>query len=74
MHNPLAAFRWLEDIDKTVELAANFPMVGESAEQYGEGIRKISQGSYVILFRPLPKHLELVRVLHGSRDIDSLLD
>lgn len=72
--NPSAAARWLDEIDRTVQLLATFPNVGESVERYGPGVRRISLGAYVILFRPIEGDLELMRVLHGSRNIDRLFE
>lgn len=73
-HNPVAAFRWLEDIESTLALAATFPGIGEAVEKYGTGVRRICQGSYLIFFRVHADCLELVRVLHGSPRIETLLD
>ena len=35
-------------------------------------IRKFE--NYLIFYRPVPDGIEVVRVLHGSRDIDTILE
>jgi len=30
-------------------------------------------GSYLIIYNPVPKPVEIIRVLHGARDVPSLL-
>jgi len=30
--------------------------------------------SYLIFYRPIPEGIEVLRVLHGARDIDRILD
>jgi toxin ParE1/3/4 len=35
-------------------------------------LRSLSVGNYLIFYRPLADGIEIVRVLHGARDIDSL--
>ena len=39
----------------------------------GSDIRSMPVGRYVIFYLPLPSGIEIVRVLHGARDIESVL-
>lgn len=72
-HDTMAALRWLEEIDQVTSLLATHPGVGEAVPQYGVGVRRWTQGRYLVLFRPTEDRVDIVRVLHGSRDIDTLL-
>lgn len=68
-----AADRVLDNIEQRCRLLTTQPNMGESCTQYGKGIRRTTVGSYLVLYRPQPQQISIVRVLHGSRDIDTLL-
>jgi toxin ParE1/3/4 len=70
--NPAAADRMLLRIDEKLQLLAENPLMGESRPELPGNVRSVSVGMYVILFRPLEDGIQLVRVVHGARDIDSL--
>lgn len=53
-------------------LLASQPLVGESVE--GSADWRLSVvGVYVIFYRPAGAHVEILRILHGNRDIAALL-
>lgn len=56
---------------KLIALAAN-PVMGRARDELADGLRSFAVGRYVIFYRPLAEGVEIVRVLHGSRDIDAL--
>jgi toxin ParE1/3/4 len=71
--NPDAARRWLEKMmDLFTGLAKN-PLSGQARNDIRPDLRSFSQGNYVVYFRPHKGCLEIVRVLHGARDIEGLL-
>lgn len=37
-------------------------------------IRSLAVGRYVVFYLPLSRGIEVVRVLHGSRDIESVFE
>lgn len=74
LDNPSAAYRWLDNINGTIELLASFPTIGEAVPRYGSRVRRLTQGAYVLFFRSDGSELELLRVLHGSRDIEQLFE
>ena len=45
-------------------------MMGHARDELAPGIRSLSFGRYVVFFEPLADGIDVVRVLHGSRDID----
>jgi toxin ParE1/3/4 len=47
--------------------------MGRSRPELATDLRSFPVGHYVIFDVPLPKGVEIVRVLHGSRDIESIL-
>lgn len=38
------------------------------------GVRSFAFGRYVVFYEPLPDGIDVVRVLHGSRDIDHVFE
>jgi toxin ParE1/3/4 len=52
---------------------ARQPHMGRSRPELATDLRSFPVGHYVIFDVPLPKGVEIVRVLHGSRDIESIL-
>jgi toxin ParE1/3/4 len=47
--------------------------MGRSRLELAPDLRSFPVGQYVIFYLPLPKGVEIVRVLHGARDIESIL-
>jgi toxin ParE1/3/4 len=70
---PTAALRWVERTRKQFKFLAKNPEVGEARDEIRPSIRSFSHGNYVIFFRVTADALEIVRVVHGRRDVDSLL-
>ncbi len=69
--NLLAADRWIDGFDQALELWATQLRMGRSRDELSAGLRSFSYGRYVAFYEPLPDGLDLVRVLHGSRDIEA---
>lgn len=69
---PSAAFRWIQSMQKQFKFLAKNPGVGEARDDLRAAMRSFSHGSYVILFRVETDALEIVRVVHGRRDINAL--
>lgn len=69
---PSAALRWVERTRKQFKFLAKNPDVGEARDDVHPAIRSFSHGSYVIFFRVATDALEIIRVVHGRRDVDSL--
>ena len=69
-----AAIRWSDDISRTFELLANHPLLGEDVSDLQLGTRRQVFVNYLIFYRPTDDGIVVVRVLHGSRKIESLRD
>ena len=67
----VAADRWVDKLDEKFALWATQPMMGRARDELSPGIRSLAIGRYVVFFQPLPDGIDVVRVLHGSRDIDA---
>ena len=64
-----AALRWLDSVDEAFKLLARFPGAGPMREELAAGLRSFPKGSYLILYRPMEGGVEVVRVLHGARNL-----
>ncbi len=53
---------------------AERPGVGRARDELEKGIRSFPVGRYIIFYRPLADGIEVVRVLHASRDVDAFFD
>ena len=59
-------------IKKRCEILAANPKLGVKREEYC-GLYKFPVDNYLIFYRPSQSGIEVIRVLHGSRDIESIL-
>jgi len=59
-------------VAKSFLLASN-PELGRSRPEIHEGLRSVPVGNYILFYWPEHDGIELIRVLHGARDIDALL-
>lgn len=70
--SPTNADRFLDRIQERCWALADFPNMGVSRDELRAGLRSQSIGNYLIFYFPLEDGVDIVRVLHGSRDIESL--
>jgi toxin ParE1/3/4 len=67
-----AADRLLLRIDSKLELYAQNPRMGTARDGLAPGLRSFPVGNYLVFYQIVPDGIELVRVLHGARDLKSL--
>ncbi len=58
-----------ERLLEALAMLANHPEAGRSRAELGREIRAFPVGSYVIFYRVSTDHLDLLRMIHGARDI-----
>jgi toxin ParE1/3/4 len=63
--------RWLDLIDRRCEVYATQPEMGAFPEA-GLGLRKFPVGNYLVVYRPSSDGIEIIRVVHGRRDLRDL--
>ena len=66
------ADRLLDEIESKIRLLLQFPNAGRRRDDLQPGIRSYSAGDVVIFYRISDSVLDVVRVLHGRRDVESL--
>ncbi|NHZ34096.1 type II toxin-antitoxin system RelE/ParE family toxin [Massilia rubra] len=57
----------------TIQLLAQQPDLGRLREDLSHGVRSFPFERYVVFYLPTKSGVELVRVLHGARDVEALL-
>jgi toxin ParE1/3/4 len=57
-----------EIVAKADHYSAN-PMVAALRPEFGPAIRSFYVHRYVIIYRPVDQGVEIIRVIHGSRDV-----
>ena len=72
--NIRAADRLAERMERAFRLLARFPKTGHKRADVNtsEPVLFWPVSSYVVAYRPEPQPLIIVRILHGSRDLDAL--
>jgi toxin ParE1/3/4 len=70
--NPKVATDYLSIIKRHCELLADNPKLGIKCEEYCD-LYKFPIDNYLIFYRPSQSGIEVIRVLHSSRDIESIL-
>jgi toxin ParE1/3/4 len=67
------ADRFAALINREFRALSRQTLMGRSRPELAAGLRSFPVGRYLIFYLPLPKGIEVVRVLHGARDIESAL-
>jgi toxin ParE1/3/4 len=71
--SPAKADRLLDTVNKLCQTLARFPKMGRARNELGVSLRSFPVGNYVIFYREVSKGMEIIRVLHGARDIEGLI-
>ena len=51
-----------------------FPGMGPSRDELRPGLRCFVVSPYVVFYRPVEDTIEVLRILHGARDIGSIIE
>jgi toxin ParE1/3/4 len=71
--NPQAAERFATAIDDRCSLLSQLPLMGRSREELSPGLRSLVVEHYVLFYRVKATAVEVLRILHGARDIDTIM-
>ena len=72
-HNLAAADRLYDRLEARMEILSRFAEAGTASPDIAKEARMLVQSSYLILYRIRPHDVQIVRVLHGARNIDPAL-
>jgi toxin ParE1/3/4 len=67
--NPVAAAQFVALLEQRCSLLAVHPLAGRARDELIKGLRGLAYGRYVIFYRAIEDGAEIVRVLHGARDV-----
>lgn len=70
--SPAAAQRLSDTFAHQCRLLGQLPGIGRMREEFGAGLRSLVIEKYVLFYRAFPDRIEVVHILHGSRDIAAL--
>lgn len=71
---PSAALRVINSFEEKFVMLAQSPEIGRKREELAQLLRSFPVGNYVIFYRPTRHGIEVIRVLHGARDIETLFE
>ena len=69
--NPDAADHWVDQLDAQLRLLATQPLMGRARDELAPGIRSFPFGRYLVFYLPISDGIDVVRILHGARDVDT---
>lgn len=73
LDSPKAARNWHAVIKEKCRRLGETPGMGISRPELQVGIRTLSVGSYLIIYRSLSDTVDILRILHGARQWQDLL-
>jgi toxin ParE1/3/4 len=69
--NATAAERLLATFKEKFRLLGTRPLLGQMRSDLAAGLRCFTAGSYVIFYTVQPPGVEIVRVIHGARNVEA---
>lgn len=73
-NNPEAANSLLKEITRRFSILRDHPHMGREQDKLLVNLRSFAIKNYIIFYRPFEGGVEILRVLHGSRDIGSIFE
>lgn len=70
--SPGIADEQLRRIDRSAERLLDHPFSAQARDELAPGIRSLPVHPYMLFFRVTSDAIEIVRVLHGSRDVEAI--
>lgn len=62
------------ELSEKFELLSRNPSAGRSRDNFVSGLRSFPHGRYVVFYFPTDSGVEIFRVIHSARDIESIFD
>ncbi|MGO9632274.1 MAG: type II toxin-antitoxin system RelE/ParE family toxin [Steroidobacteraceae bacterium] len=72
--NPRAAAQVLRSLDRSIQLLSDPPKLGKVFRHRQLPLRLLTHNDYLVFYRERPGVIEIVRVIHGRRNIPDILD
>jgi toxin ParE1/3/4 len=68
-NNTGAADAMIDRLTDTFDMLLTMPQAGRTRQEFGESVRSFTVHNYVIFYVTVPEGIDIVRVIHGRRDI-----
>lgn len=72
--NPQRAYSFVDEIEQRCRLIAELPKAARRVDSVAGVVRVVSFKRYLIFYRDSKDAIDVLRVLHSARDIDSVLE
>lgn len=73
-HNPEAASKLIKEITGKFATLRDFPKMGREQNKLLINLRSLTVKDYIIFYQPSDDEIEILRVLHSSRDVESIFE
>jgi toxin ParE1/3/4 len=73
-HNPETASKLIREIISKFALLRGYPHVGRQQHKMLVNLRSLVVKDYIIFYQPSEDGVEILRVMHGSRDVNSIFE
>ena len=70
--SPTNAERFLDKLHTTMQRLSEFPGIGQRREELANSVRSFPEGNYLIFYTSVDDGIDVIRVLHGARDLRRL--
>jgi toxin ParE1/3/4 len=70
--NVTAAHNFVGRLKEKCNLLAESPGIGRKRDELFPNVRSVTEGNYVIFYRQSGDAIEVIRVVHGKRDLGKL--
>jgi toxin ParE1/3/4 len=72
--NREAAVGLIKDFWIKFEILSRNPKIGRIRREFSPDLRSLPIKNYVVFYRPVDNGIEVIRILHGSRDIERIFE
>jgi toxin ParE1/3/4 len=72
--NPEAASKLVRAIVSRFPRLASMPEMGRRRDELSEGLRSFPVSRYVIFYQLTENGIEIIRILHGARDLPAMFE
>ena len=67
--HPLRAATFIAELMQLFALLGGSPLMGRERDDLRKGLRSFVHAPYLILYRPTPQGVTILRVIHARRDL-----
>jgi toxin ParE1/3/4 len=73
-HNPETASKLIKEIIGKFAFLRDYPHAGRKQHKLLVNLRSSVVKSYIIFYQPFEDRIEILRIMHGSRDVESIFE